>query len=260
MRFTFNRFDPAKPIRFCTTADDPGAGGGGGGDDKPKPKRKPKDVDLAVESAWVDAVAEHGSEAAAGKYFLQRNYSNQTAKDKAETELNALKAQKPDESAQQLTESERAELTAYRELGKADELKKELETGRVAVKEKDLEAVAKALNLKPNALFKSLLGNVEFEMEGDGEDRKVKSVKVGDKALSFDDYAKTRPELTEALPLLQEGQQQQRGVTRLGKGPAASSGGATKTVWDDIRAQKKAEAPSGEQKPWQEQVGARPIN
>jgi vacuolar-type H+-ATPase subunit I/STV1 len=212
MNKNFNRFGLGALQTFFATDDTPGGGGGNEGDENPTTKTK--DVDLVVESALVALRTKHGDDAGVARYLVKRNHSLQTSKDKAETALKQAQEQKPDETTQQLTDSERAELDAYRALGKTDELKTELDAGRVSRRNEEVAEFARVQKLKNNALLKSLVGDAGFEFEGEGEARKVKSIKTKDgKSLSFEDFAKANPALTDALPSLQieaPGQQQQQ--------------------------------------------------
>jgi hypothetical protein len=253
---TLFRFDPALPQFFCTTDDDPGAGGGSGEGDNPPPKPK-KDVNLAVESAFVGLIAEHGSPEAAAKHLIKRNHSLLTAKDKAELSLKNLQDATKDNV---LSDAEKTELERYRAKGKPedfDALKERADKADSLEREKVTGEAAELLKLDHKKhLFNRLLDGVEFEIQGEGDERKA-LVKTDKGPVSFEDYAKTRPELEEALPLLSDAANQSAPITPYGKS-APIGGGLKKTTWDRIREEKRAKPSETPAPSWQEQAGLRP--
>ena len=160
-------------------------------------------------------------------------------------EVDSLKARKTELNAENKAHRLRAEaLQSVADLLtslniKPEDLKARLETGdaaatRLADRERaDANAkIATTLKLTPNALYQSLLKGVEMRVEGEGDAAKVLVKGADGKEVVFDEYAKTRPELLEAIPLLQtkEGAQQAQQNAQNGaqsqNGGSGASGGA----------------------------------
>jgi hypothetical protein len=196
----------SSPSRFITSRilfeANNGAGGGSGNPDPNDDKgTKPKQSDIE------DAVNRRISELLGVKSVNNDPMAALTISIKAqhrlEQEVDRLKSQ-----VGQAPADVTAKLAKYEALGTPEELTTRLSAGDEAIttatqlqREKAIGDAAGVLQLKPNALLRNLLKDVELRVEGEGENAKV-LVKDGDTEKPFDDYAKGRADLQDALPAL----------------------------------------------------------
>lgn len=171
--------------------------GGGSNNPPAQPSTQPKETDV---QKLVDAILNSQRASGDANKALEVFAGQIIAKDKRIADL----------EAKVIKDEDAALLTSVRELlqvkGAKDfsDLKTRYEEGEAAIGERDdlkqqatLSSAAKALKLQDNALLHSLLKGVAVEVKGEGE---AQTVTVDGK--SFEDYAKTRPELQDALPAL----------------------------------------------------------
>lgn len=206
-------------------------------DDKLNPPTLPADVVKSLENL----IARSGGSDAASVLLFNDNKG-------LRAEIRQLKEQLPAEGAVVLGKEDAALFDAYKELGKPEEVKTRLDEGETAkaeaakaAREKQIARGAEVLKLQNNALLQKLLEDVELDVQGEG-DKQAVSVKVGDKTYSFDDFAKTRPELEAALPALQANGNQNNTQNHSNRGAFLKqgvNGGAAQNKYERIRSEVK---------------------
>jgi len=180
---------------------DPQGGEGTSPTDPPEDKGKAPDLKVVAEKL----IEKHGSESEAVRVLLNENHSYRD-------QLRDLKAKIPGEGTVVLSGDDAAHWSAYRDLGKPEDLKKQIKDGLaereelgVFRREKSLAVIAKAAGVENVSAFLKVAATPEQhvvkEEKKDGKDIASVFVKDGDNEVAFETfYADFLPSLRPAKP------------------------------------------------------------